>query len=209
MTAASIRSVTVFCAASGRVPTHFLACAREAGMAIADAGWTLVYGGNRTGCMHELAEGARSRGGRVVGVTPRLFVDRGYHDTAADELVVTDGMRERKLQMENRGDAFLILPGGLGTYEELFEQLVARQLRYHAKPLVAVDVDGYFAPLREMLAHGHRLGFIKRAALDLLLYVPTPAEAVEALRRATASTSPHNTQPPSLGDLSYEASGGR
>lgn len=203
-----IRAVTVFCAASGRVAPAFLDCARRAGRAIAEAGWTLVYGGNRTGCMHEVAEGARSRGGRVVGITPRLFADRGYHDKLADELVITDGMHDRKQLMAHRGDAFLVLPGGLGTYEELFEQLVARQLKLHRKPIVAVDLEGYFAPLRGLLVHGHRLGFIKPAALELLTYVATPEEAVETLRGVVAQTPRDDQQPPSLGDLSYEASGG-
>lgn len=205
-----IRSVTVYCASSAAVGAVFLTCARETGAAIARAGWVTVYGGNRVGCMHEVAEGARAAGGKVVGITPRLFVDRGYHDTTADELIVTDSMRERKLLLEDRADAFVVLPGGLGTYEELFEQMVNRQLRYHDKPIVAVDVAGYFGPLREMLAHGHRAGFVKPAALEIIRFVKTAEEAVVALRAAAGETgAAGEIGERSAESMSHEAAGGR
>lgn len=201
-----IRSVTVYCASSAEVDPVFLSCARETGAALARAGWVTVYGGNRVGCMHEVAEGARTAGGRVVGITPRIFVDRGYHDTEADELIVTDGMRERKLLLEDRGDAFVVLPGGIGTYEELFEQMVNRQLRYHDKPIVAVDVGGYFGPLRDMLEHGHRAGFVKTAALGIIRYVGSPAEAVAAVREEMERLMRAGV---SAAHMSHEAAGGR
>src|SRR5215216_6323957 len=116
-----IGAVTVYCSASREVPRVYLRTAFELGHAISSAGWTLVYGGNYVGCMAEVADGARAGGGRVIGITPRLMVDEGIADEKCDELVVTDGMRERKALLELRGDAFVALPGGLGTFEELFE----------------------------------------------------------------------------------------
>src|SRR5258708_11020909 len=96
------------------------------GAAIGRQGWRLVYGGNHSGCMGALADGARAAGGKVTGITPQLLVDEGIADEACDELVVTAGMRDRKALLEQRADAFVTLPGGLGTLEEVFEIIVGR-----------------------------------------------------------------------------------
>lgn len=196
-----IRSVTVYCSSSAEVDPAYLLAARETGRAIARAGWTLVYGGNRVGCMHELAEGARSEGGRVIGITPQIFVDKGYHDIEATELIVTRSMAERKTLLEQRGDAFVALPGGLGTYEELFEQLVNRQLRYHDKAIVALNLRGYFNPLIEMIDHGISEHFIKPKARELMEFAGTVDEVMRLLVRDRQVSS-------DVMGLSHEAAGG-
>src|SRR5688500_9795335 len=145
-----IRAVTVYCSSSNHVPGVYLDAAAELGHAIASHGWTLVYGGNAVGCMGKLADAARAAGGRVVGVTPQLLVDYGIADRNCHELIVSATMRERKALLEQRGDAFVALPGGLGTFEEVFEILVGRTLGYHAKPVVLLNVAGYYAPLLAM-----------------------------------------------------------
>lgn len=196
-----IRSVTVYCASSSEVHPEYLDTARAVGAGIAQAGWTLVYGGNRVGCMLAVAEGARSAGGRVVGVTPQIFVDLGYHDTAADELIVTKTMAERKTMLAERADAFVALPGGLGTYEELFEQLVNRQLRYHDKPIVVLNLRGYFNPLRDMIEHGISEQFIKPKARELMQLVNSVEEAIQILKHPRHVVA-------DVTRLSHEAAGG-
>jgi uncharacterized protein (TIGR00730 family) len=157
----NIRSVTVYCSSSkGITPAYFRAGA-ELGTAVARNGWTLVYGGNRIGLMGVLADAARAAGGKVVGITPQLMLDQGIGDDFCDELVITSGMRERKALLEQRGDAFVALPGGLGTLEELFEVLVARLLGYHDKPIVLLNVAGYYDRLIAAVEHGIEEGFIK------------------------------------------------
>jgi uncharacterized protein (TIGR00730 family) len=153
-------AVTVYCSASRAVPAVYPATAAELGQAIAREGWTLVYGGNCVGCMGELANAVRGAGGKVVGITPQLMVDEGIGDDACDELVVTSNMRDRKALLEQRGDAFVALPGGIGTFEELFEILVGRVLGYHDKPIVILNVGGYYDPLVAMLEHGIEHRFI-------------------------------------------------
>lgn len=179
----AIRAVTVYCSSSDAVDPVYFDAARAVGRGVAGSGWTLVYGGNFVGLMGAVAQAARDAGGRVVGVTPRLLHDRGLTDTACDELVVTEGMRERKALLERRADAFVVLPGGTGTFEELFEVYVGRQLGYHAKPVVVVDVDGYYRPLLAMLDHGVEQRFIKRDVRDLLHVAGSAEEAVEYLRQ--------------------------
>src|SRR5688500_2765328 len=110
-----IRSITVYCSSSGAVPRIYFDAAAELGDAIARQQWTLIYGGNSIGLMQALAEAVRGGGGKVVGITPQLMVDKAIADHKADELIVTATMRERKGIMEQRGDAFVTLPGGLGT----------------------------------------------------------------------------------------------
>ena len=104
--------------------------------------------------MGALSDAARAAGGKVVGITPKLLVRAGIADNHCSELIVTPGMRERKALLEARGDAFIALPGGLGTFEEVFEILVGKLLGYHQKPIVLLNVAGYYAPLLEMIEHG-------------------------------------------------------
>jgi uncharacterized protein (TIGR00730 family) len=156
-----IRSVTVYCSSSSDIPRHYLDAGRDLGASIARAGWTLVYGGNRIGMMAAVADAAREAGGKVVGITPQRLVDEGIADVHCDELVVTAGMRERKALLEQRADAFVALPGGLGTFEELFEILVGRLLGYHDKPIVLLNIAGYYDALLAAIEHGIAEGFIK------------------------------------------------
>src|SRR5688572_22517829 len=113
---AQIGAVTVYCSSSSRIARGYNEAAAELGRALAHHQWKLVYGGNNVGMMGVLADAVRAAGGNVIGVTPQLFVDKGSADDGCDELIVTSGMRDRKAAMEERGDAFVALPGGLGTF---------------------------------------------------------------------------------------------
>lgn len=177
-----MNAVTVYCSSSGAVPAVYFEAAEEAGRALAENGWALVYGGNAVGLMRVVADACRAAGGRVVGVTPQLLVDKGISDALADELVVTACMRTRKAAMEARGDAFLTLPGGLGTLEEIFEIIVGKQLGYHTKPIVLLNVAGYFDPLLAMIEHGIEHRFIKASARGLYFVARTVEEAVGHFR---------------------------
>lgn len=160
-------AVCVYCAASPRHP-ELLDLARGVGQAIAERGWTLVSGGGNVSAMGAVAAGARSRGGRTIGVIPKALVHRELADTDADELVVTDTMRQRKQLMEDRSDAFLTLPGGIGTLEELFESWTAGYLGMHDKPLVLLDPHGHYDGLRHWLDSLVTTGYVSRSALDRL-----------------------------------------
>lgn len=197
-----IRAVTVYCSSSKSVPRVYFDAAAELGRAIAMQGWTLVYGGNAVGCMGALADAARAAGGRVVGVTPQLLVDHGIADRQCDELIVTATMRERKAQLEQRGDAFVALPGGLGTFEEVFEILVGRTLGYHQKPVVLLNVAGYYAPLLAMIEHGIEYRFIRPVAREAYVVAASVEEAIRCLRsidpRGTSGPGPGIPEPSAL-----------
>ncbi len=190
-----VRSVTVYCSSSSAVPRIYTDTATALGRALAAQKWTLIYGGNNVGTMGALADGCRAAGGHVVGVTPQLFIDKGIHDAACHELIVTDCMRTRKAMMEQRGDAFITLPGGLGTLEEIFEIIVGKQLGYHRKPIVLLNVDDYFTPLLTMIDHGIEQRFIKPAARALYFVAFTVEDAIEHLR---------TYEPPVLADKWFE-----
>jgi uncharacterized protein (TIGR00730 family) len=177
-----IRSVTVYCSSSRKVDKFYHDATAELGTAIAKQGWSLVYGGNNQGLMGVLADAARAAGGKVIGVTPRLFVDNGVADPHCDELIVTDSMRDRKAIMEQRGDAFIALPGGLGTLEEWFEIVTGRQLKYHSKPVVLLNVAGFYNPLLKMIDDGIAANFVRPMARDLFSAPDTVAGAIEYIR---------------------------
>lgn len=179
-----IRSITVYCSSSRHLPPVYYEAGAELGRAIAGLGWTLVYGGNRVGLMASVADAARAAGGRVVGITPQVLVDEGIADELCDELIVTQTMRERKALLEARGDALIALPGGLGTFEEFFEILVGRVLGCHAKPIVLLNVAGYYQPLLAMIDHGIEHGFIKPAAREDFFVAPAVPEALAFLNAA-------------------------
>jgi len=177
-----INSVTVYCSSSRHVASIYFEAATELGTAIAREGWQLVYGGNDCGCMGALADAARAAGGKVVGVTPQLLVDHGIADQQCDELVVTETMRQRKELLEQRGEAFIALPGGLGTLEEIFEILVGRMLGYHSKPIVLLNIAGFYEPLLAMIDRGIEQKFIRENAREHFHVSASVADAIRYLR---------------------------
>lgn len=171
----------MYCASG---PTHpeLLELAAELGEAIADRGWTLVWGGGRVSAMGAVASAARARGGLTVGVIPQTLMRREVADTNADELIVTDTMRERKQIMEDRADAFITLPGGIGTLEELFEAWTWQQLGYHARPIGLLDSAGFYRPLLDMLAHTRDAGFVDARQVNRLRVDTDPERLLQVLR---------------------------
>jgi uncharacterized protein (TIGR00730 family) len=163
-------AVCVYCASGPRHP-ELLALAAKVGEAIADRGWTLVSGGGNVSAMGALAAGARAHGGRTVGVIPKALVHKEMADVEADELVVTDTMRERKQVMEDRSDAFIALPGGIGTLEELFETWTAGYLGMHDKPVVLLDPDGHYDGLWAWLEGLVDKGYVRPGALTWIVVV--------------------------------------
>ena len=148
-------AVCVYCASGPRHP-ELLELARNVGGAVAGRGWTLVSGGGNVSAMGALATGARARGGYTVGVIPKALVHRELADIDADELVVTESMRERKQVMEDRADAFIALPGGIGTLEEFFEAWTAGYLGMHDKPVVMLDPFGHYDGSARLAVRPHR-----------------------------------------------------
>ena len=182
-----IASVTVFCGSSNVVDGKYFAAAHELGEKLARRRFRLVYGGGSVGLMGVLSRAMLAQGGHVTGVIPKALLDLGVGETNVSELIVTDGLRDRKAIMDERGDAFVALPGGLGTLEEVLEALTLKQLGYHTKPVVVLDLDGYFDPLWTQIQRGIDEGFIKSEFLDLWY----PAPDVDALLRYLEAYEPH------------------
>lgn len=172
-------AVCVYCA-SRPVAQQHLELAEQVGAAIAKRGWTLVSGGGRVSMMGEVARAARKGGARTVGVMPRALMEREIADTEADELLVVDNMRERKGLMDAHASAFLALPGGIGTCEELFEVWTSRYIGMHAKPVVILDPEGYYRGLLDWVRDMVRLGFASQHSVDALTVVTDVDSALEA-----------------------------
>lgn len=181
-------AVCVFCASGPVAPEH-LALARDLGAGIAARGWTLVSGGGRVGMMGEVARAARAGGAHTVGVIPTALVDREVADDEADELLVVDGMRERKAAMDARCDAVVALPGGLGTLEELFETWTARYLGMHAKPVVLCDPAGHYDGLLAWVTGLTASGFVSAGSLEALVRTTTAGAALDAAAVAVPRAS--------------------
>ena len=179
-------SVAVFCASSESIDERYAVLAAEVGFAVARRGWTLVSGGGSVSCMGAVARAARAGGAHTVGVIPRALVELEVADHGADELVVTEDMRERKGEMDRRSDAFLTLPGGIGTLEELLEIWVARSLRMHDKPVVVLDPWGDLQPLAELVAGLVKAGFVRDSAASQLVWTSSVDDAIAAIERGWA-----------------------
>lgn len=173
------RRVCVYCASSTYDP-ELLAIAGEVGDAIARRGWSLVSGGGNVSMMGALAEAARAGGARTVGVIPEGLRVREVADVAADELVVVTTMRERKREMEERSDAFLTLPGGIGTMEEMFEVWTAASLGFHHKPVVLYDPIGFYKPLLDWVSGLEAAGLVKPEARETLVVCDDLDTALDA-----------------------------
>lgn len=177
-------NVCVFCASSDRVAQPYHEIAEELGTLLGKAGDTLVYGGGSVGLMGTLARAVHSAGGRVIGYIPeKLQAIEGRAYDVADELHVTTTMSERKQGMYGSADAFVILPGGIGTLEEFFEVLTLRKLRYHSNEIVLLNTGGFFAPLVALLEHVDRLGFSPGISTDgTFRLAPDPSAALAYAR---------------------------
>ncbi|MDQ1683842.1 MAG: hypothetical protein QOC82_579 [Frankiaceae bacterium] len=177
-------TICVFCASSEHIDQSYVHLAYAVGTELARRGHDLVSGGGSVSCMGAVARAARAGGARTVGVIPEALTRTEIVDHDADELVVTEDMRVRKGEMDRRADAFLTLPGGVGTVEELMEIWVSRVLQMHDKPVVVLDPDGVFAPLREQVDLLVRRGFARPSVRDAVVWVTTVGDAFDALERA-------------------------
>ncbi|MFY9346055.1 MAG: TIGR00730 family Rossman fold protein, partial [Planctomycetota bacterium] len=173
--------VTVYASSSERVDAGYHAIAEELGARIAERGWELVWGGGRHGLMGALSRGARARGGRTLGVILQQFIDKNVHCDAAHEMATVHDMRLRKRGLDEGGDAFIALPGGLGTLDELLEMLSFKQLGFHRKPIVILNANDYWRPLLDMLERGLQQGFIQQHYRGLWSVASTPAAAIDQI----------------------------
>jgi uncharacterized protein (TIGR00730 family) len=169
---APISRLCVYCGSAGAVDRRYRDAARELGECLAGAGVELVFGGGRIGLMGVLADAVLAAGGRVVGVMPERLRDAELAHPGATELVITGSMHDRKRVMAERADAFAVLPGGIGTLDEMFEMLTWRQLGLHDKPIFLVDIAGYWQPLRALLDHIAAQHFAASLVPRLLHVVP-------------------------------------
>ena len=190
-----IASVCVFCGSSARVSVRFRTAAKVLGQLLAEAGITVVYGGGRVGLMGLMARAAMGAGGRVIGVIPEhlKLVEGGRIELS--ELHVVHNMHERKAKMFDLADAFVILPGGFGTLDETIEITTWKQLGLHDKPIVVVDVDGYWAPLRSLIESIITAGFARPETADLFTVV---ASVEDVLSTLAVAPSPATVPSPDL-----------
>jgi uncharacterized protein (TIGR00730 family) len=187
-----IKTVCVYCGSGPGTNPHFVEAAIGLGKALADNGIRLVYGGGSIGLMGAVATSVLDHGGSVTGIIPDFLTTRENALKRVQEMIVTPDMHERKRLMFERSDAFVALPGGIGTLEELVEQLTWQQLGRHAKPVLLANIDGFWEPLLALLAHMRATQFIRATlAVDIL-----KAERVEDILprlRAAAARAPEGT----------------
>jgi uncharacterized protein (TIGR00730 family) len=183
-------AVCVFCASSLAIDQRYLDLARDAGTAIARRGWGLVSGAGSISMMGEVGRSARAAGGHTVGVIPQALVELEVADHDSDELIVTRDMRQRKGIMDEHSDAFLALPGGIGTLEELVEVWTARSLNMHHKPVVVLDPWGDYDHLHALLDHWVLRGFVKPASLARVHWATDLQAALDEIDTAWASHPP-------------------
>lgn len=175
--------IAVFCASSSLAPAPFVATMQGLGRSLACHGATVVYGGASVGLMGAMADAALSAGGRVVGVIPRQLADREIAHTALTELILVDTMHQRKQIMSDRCQAYVIAPGGFGTYDEFLEVVTWRQLGLHAKPIVLLNLEGFYDPLLAQIDHAIDLRLIQPQYRSLLTPVPSVEHVIDALLR--------------------------
>jgi uncharacterized protein (TIGR00730 family) len=178
---ADLRRVCVYAGSSVGRRAEYTAAARELGVALAARGLELVYGGSNVGLMGELANAALAAGGKVLGVLPRALFRREVAHTGLTRLYEVESMHERKAVMADLADAFIALPGGFGTLDELFETVTWAQIGLHTKPVGLLDVADYFAPLRALISHAIAQGFVPDGHAALLLSAATPAALLDLL----------------------------
>ena len=172
-----VGNICVYCGSGSGRNRAYAAAARQLGKSLAKAGIGLVYGGGSLGLMGEVARATLKHGGRVTGIIPKFLSARERMLTEVTELIVTEDMHERKMMMFKKADAFVALPGGIGTLEELVEQLTWSQLGRHTKPIVLANIDDFWSPFLALLRHMHSETFI-RPGLEVTFKVVDSAKDI-------------------------------
>jgi len=181
-----IRNICVYCGSNAGTNPAYASAARDLGAMMAGDGIGLVYGGGGLGLMGELARSVLAHGGRVTGIIPAFLSKKERMLRDADELIVVEDMHQRKKLMFDRSDAFVALPGGIGTLEELVEQLTWAQLGRHAKPIVLVNIDGFWEPLLALFSHMREEAFIRRDMDVPFITVDRTADVIPTILTAAA-----------------------
>jgi len=174
-------NVCVYGASSTQIDASYITATEQLGEALAAAGHRLVYGAGGSGLMGAVARGMTRGGGHITGVVPSFLKVDGILYEHCDEMVYTDTMRQRKQVMEERSDAFIVTPGGIGTYEEFFEIYTLKQLGRHQKPIIIYNIGGYFDSLLEMLAFTVKEKFMQESCLHLYTVATTPQQVLTQL----------------------------
>ena len=173
-------NICVYGAASNEIDAAYIKEGEKLGALMAKAGHGLVFGAGATGMMGAVARGIKAEGGKMIGVAPKFFDKPGVLCDNCDELIFTETMRQRKAKMEELSDAFVMSPGGLGTWEEFFEMITLKQLQRHQKPIVIFNINGYYDPLIALMEHAIEGKFLEERARGYYL-VADSAEQVLAL----------------------------
>lgn len=172
-------NICVYGASSKSIDAQFTGAGHALGYLLAQHGYGLVFGGGDNGMMGAVARGAHDGGGRIIGIAPRFFNVDGVLYPHCDELIYTETMRERKQKMEDLSGAFIVSPGGIGTFEEFFEILTLKQLGRTKKPLVILNTAGYYDDMLNMMRHTVESNFMSAQTFDLIAVVNTPEQAID------------------------------
>jgi hypothetical protein len=187
----SIQNICIYCGSSDQINDEYLQAAGDMGAALVERGLRLVYGGGGTGMMGALADSVLENGGEVIGIIPTMFETPELLHTGLTELIVVDDINTRKTRMAEMADAFVALPGGFGTFDELFEILTWSQIGLHRSPVGILNTLEYFTPLLAVIEHARQEGFIYNEHIDLLI---TESDSQALLTRMEAFERPQNLE---------------
>lgn len=182
-----LKAICVFCASANGADADFLSAAVATGELLGQKKIDLIYGGAKVGLMGAVAESTLANGGRVLGIIPHVLVDLEVAHDGCSELHVVETMHQRKALMSEKSDAFLILPGGFGTLEEMFEVLTWQVLKLHTKPVCLVNINGFYDPLLAFLDHCVSQGVLKQKNRDILLVAGNVDDAIRLLQDAVVN----------------------
>lgn len=178
----TIKSVCVFTGASDKTPKHYIEAAQEVGSILGSNRYQLVYGGGGTGLMGAVSSSAIQAGGHVLGITTKLLAEYEKVNTTITEVRVVEDMHKRKNAMYNNSNAFLILPGGIGTLDECFEIITWKQLEIHNQPILIYNYKGYWDPLKALFSSMTKEGFVKKKHIEMLYFFDKPTDLLPLLQ---------------------------
>lgn len=179
-------NICLYGASSNAIAKSYINPTEELGAKIAERGHTLIYGGGAAGLMGAAARGVYSRGGKIIGIVPSFLNVDGILFDKCDEMIFTETMRERKQLMEERADAFIMTPGGVGTFDEFFEILTLKQLGRHSKPIAAFNINGYFNSLIEQLNNAVHKQFMNPEAFELCMFTDNADKLINYIEQSVS-----------------------